>query len=68
MKLTILCRLKMGLVLATEGGLHQTKTHYPCLWCVKGNGAGVGVSDDEKRMNNGEVGWGSNNLPNRSAI
>jgi hypothetical protein len=48
--------LKMGPVLATEGELHHTKTHYHCRWCVKGNDARAGVSNDRKRINNGAVG------------
>ncbi len=32
--------LKRGLVLATEGGLHQTETNIPSWQCVEANGAG----------------------------
>ena len=48
-------RLKMGLVLATEGGLHQTETYTPSQQCVEANGAG---------------GWASNygKLTNKSAV
>jgi hypothetical protein len=45
----------MGPVLATEGGLHQTKTHYHYQWCVKGNGAGAGAPDNGKQTNGGAV-------------
>jgi hypothetical protein len=46
----------MGPVLASLGELHQTKTHYHCQWCVEGNGAGAGASDDGKQTNRGGVG------------
>ncbi len=55
-KLTILRCLKMGPVLATEGKSHQTKRYTHCQWCVEGNGAGVGASNDRKRTNDGAVG------------
>ncbi len=45
----------MGPVLATEGKLHQTKTHYHYRWCGEGNGAGAGVADDGKWTNGGAV-------------
>jgi hypothetical protein len=47
-KLTISQHLKMEPVLATEGKSHQTKAPYHCQWCVEGNGAGAGASDDGK--------------------
>jgi hypothetical protein len=68
MKLTTLFHLKMGQVLATEGKLYQTKRCTCCRWCVKGNGARVGASNNGKRTNGDAVVLGSNNLPNRSAI
>ena len=46
----------MGLVLATEGGSHQTVTYIPSRQCVEANGAGAGASDDGKGTNNGAVG------------
>jgi hypothetical protein len=54
-KLKISWRLKMGTVLATDGKLCQTKTCTCCQWCVEGNGAGAGASDDGKRTNNGAI-------------
>jgi hypothetical protein len=56
MKLTILRRLKLGPVLATEGESHQTKTHYHCRWCVEGNDSRGEVFDDGKQTNGGAVG------------
>jgi hypothetical protein len=41
-KLTMPWHLKIGLLLSTEGELHQTKTYTSCQWCVKGNGAREG--------------------------
>ena len=58
----------MGPVLTSPGELYQAKRCTCCRWCVKGNGAGVGASDDGKGMNDGAVGKGSNNLPNHSAF
>jgi hypothetical protein len=65
---TILLRLKMGPVLATEGEFRQTTTHTASQQCVEANGAGAGASDNGKGTNNGAVGKGFNNLPNRSAF
>jgi hypothetical protein len=69
-KLTISGHLKMGPVLATEGELHQTKRNTHCQWCVEGNGAGAGApsNKDRKRTKDGAFGWGSNDIPNWSAI
>jgi hypothetical protein len=38
------------------GRIATTKTHYHCRWCVEGNGAGAGASDDGKRTNDGAIG------------
>jgi hypothetical protein len=56
-KVTILLRLKMGPVLATEGELHQTASRTASRQCVEANGAGVGAgtSNDEKQMNDGVI-------------
>jgi hypothetical protein len=43
--------LKMGLVLATEGGSHQTETYIPSQQCVEANGAGGGASNYGKWTN-----------------
>jgi hypothetical protein len=70
-KLMISWHLKMGPVLVTEGELHQTKRYTQCQWCVKGNVAGAGASNDGKPTNNGAVGWGFNKLntlPDQSAF
>ncbi len=55
---------KMGPVLTTEGELHQTKTYTCCRWCVEGNGAGAGASNNGRWMNESAEGWGSNNPTN----
>ncbi len=60
--------LKMGLVLATEGGLHQTETYIPSRQCVEAYGGGGWASNYGKWTNKSAVGWGSNNLPNLQAI
>jgi hypothetical protein len=46
----------MGLVLATEGELCQTATHVTSQECVEGIGAGAGVSNNAKQMNDGIIG------------
>ncbi len=43
-------------VIATEGESHQTKTYTHCRWFVKGNGSGVGASNNKKRMNKSAIG------------
>ncbi len=58
----------MSPMLVTEGELRQTATHTVSCQCVEANGAGVGALDDEKGMNDGAVGLGSNNLPNCSTF
>ncbi len=58
----------MGLVFATEGGLHQTETYIPSRQCVEANGAGGRASNYEKWTNKSVVGKGSSNLPNLQAI
>ncbi len=55
----------MSPMLVTEGELRQTATHTASRQCVEANGAGAGASD---RTNDGAVGWGSNDLPYRSAF
>ncbi len=60
--------LNMGLVLATEGGLHQTETYTPIRQCVEANGAGGRASNYGKWTNKSAVGQGSNILPNLQAI
>ena len=55
-------------VLATEGESDQTETYAHCRQCVEANDAGAGAFIDGKRSNDGAIGWGSNILPNRSAI
>jgi hypothetical protein len=61
--------LNMGLVLVTEGKLHQqTKMYAPSQQCVEVNGAGARVSNNRKWTNKSAVGYGSNNLPNRPAF
>jgi hypothetical protein len=47
---------KMGLVLATEGGLHQTETYTPSGQCVEANGAGGWASNYGKWTNKSAVG------------
>jgi hypothetical protein len=48
--------LKMGLVLPTEGGSHQTETYIPNQQCVEANGAGeAGVQLRE--VDKQECGW-----------
>ncbi len=49
-------RLKMGLVLATEGGLHQTETYIPSQQCVEANGVGGWASNYGKWSNKSVVG------------
>jgi hypothetical protein len=56
---------KIGTGACRRGHTHQTKRYTRCQWCVKGNGASVGALDDGKRTNNGTIGLGSSNLPNR---
>jgi hypothetical protein len=46
----------MGLVLATEGGLHQTATYTPSRQCVEANGAGGRASNYGKQMHESAVG------------
>jgi hypothetical protein len=50
-KLTILQHLIMGRVLGTESKSHQTKMYTCFRWCVKGNGAWVGVSNNGNQTN-----------------
>ncbi len=50
---------KIGTGACHRGQMHQTKRYTRCRWCVKGNGAGVGASDDGKRTNDGAIGLGS---------
>jgi hypothetical protein len=47
---------------------NQEVPYSHCRWYVKGNGARAGASNDRKPTNDGAVGYGSNNLPNLSAI
>jgi hypothetical protein len=49
-------RLKMGLVLATEGGLHQTETYTPTQQCVETNGVVGRASNYDKWTNKSAVG------------
>jgi hypothetical protein len=58
----------MGLVIATEGKSHQTKTYTHCRWYVEDNGSRMGASNNKKLTNESAVGLGSNNLPNQLAI
>ncbi len=46
----------MGLVLATEGGLHQTETYIPSRQCVEDNGAG-GAGIQLWEVDEQECGW-----------
>ncbi len=59
---------KIGLVLATEGGSHQTETYTPSWQCVEANGARGWASNYGKWTNKSTVGQESNNLPNMQAI
>jgi hypothetical protein len=49
-------RLKMGQVLATEGGLHQTETYIPIQQCVEANGVGGQASNYGEWTNKSAVG------------
>ena len=53
---SILQHLNMGLVLATEGGLHQTATYTPSRQCVEANGAG-GAGVQLWEVDKQECGW-----------
>jgi hypothetical protein len=53
---SILQRLQMRPVLATEGKLHQTETYTPSQQCVKANVAGARVSKNGRVTNRSAVG------------
>jgi hypothetical protein len=55
--LTILWHLNMGPVLVILGKSHQTEPYTCCQWCVEGNVAGVGASNNGKWKNDGAVGY-----------
>ncbi len=52
---SILQHLKMGPVLATEGGSYQTETYTPSQQCVEANGVGAWVSNNGKWTNKSAV-------------
>ncbi len=54
-KINNFAAFKMGPVLASPGKSYQAKRCTCCQWCVEGNDARAGASDDGKRTNNGAV-------------
>jgi hypothetical protein len=46
----------MSPMLITEGKLRQIATHTASRQCVEANGAGAGVLDDGKGVNDGAIG------------
>ncbi len=53
----------MGLVLATEGGLHQTESYAPSRQCVEANGVGGPAPNYGKWTNKSAVGQGPITYP-----